>query len=96
MFDLWLQCYSQREIAEKLGITQPTVKEVIDKVIENGNIAKNKHPHDFTLKRPIRGIKKQKIWNKTQVCSMLVPLKIFLSFYKIRVYNVKDNIKGQR
>ena len=56
MFDLWLQCYSQREIAEKLGITQPTVKEVIDKVIENGNIAKNKHPHDFTLKRPIRGI----------------------------------------
>jgi len=60
VFDLWLQCYSQREIAEKLGITQPTVKEVIDKVIENGNIAKNKHPHDFTLKRPIRGIKKAK------------------------------------
>jgi len=43
-----LQCYSQREIAEKLGITQPTVKEVIDKVIENGNFAKSYQPSDFT------------------------------------------------
>ena len=47
IFDLWLQCYSQREIAEKLDIALGTVNEVIE-VFKNGNIAKIEHPHDFT------------------------------------------------
>ena len=47
IFDLWLQCYSQREIAEKLDIALGTVNEVIE-VFKNGNIAKIERPPDFT------------------------------------------------
>ena len=48
IFDLWLQCYSQREIAEKLGIALGTVNEVIE-VFKNGNIAKMHSPMTLPL-----------------------------------------------
>jgi transposase len=29
--DLWLDCLSEREIADGIGVTQPTIKEWVDK-----------------------------------------------------------------
>jgi len=48
IFDLWLQYYSQEEIANKLNIGQATVSETIKSFIENCQMAKIDNPHDFT------------------------------------------------
>ena len=53
---MWLQCYSYREIEEKLNVDKDTVSRAINNLSQNGNIAKMRHPHDFILKRAIKGI----------------------------------------
>jgi hypothetical protein len=40
IFDLWLACYTQEEIAEAVGLTQAKVSQTLDTFISFGNLAK--------------------------------------------------------
>lgn len=61
IFDLWLACWTQQEISEEIGISQPQLAEVL-KNIGIGNLAKPdkaaaEHATDFEV--PIYNIWKQ-------------------------------------
>ena len=50
---MWLACYTQQEIADVVGLTQPQVKEKTDGFIDIGNLAKSdksaaEHATSFT------------------------------------------------
>jgi len=48
IFDLWLQCYSYREIEEKLNVDKDTISRAINNLSQNGHMAEMRHSHDFT------------------------------------------------
>ena len=40
IFDLWLACWTQQEIADEVGLSQPQIKELCDSFIDIGKLAK--------------------------------------------------------
>lgn len=63
IFNLWMACYTQEEIAEREGMTQEGVRDVLAKLSDFGNLAENakavaNHATDF--EPPIYNIWKQR------------------------------------
>ena len=48
IFDMWMACITQEEIAEDTGLTQPQVKTIIDTFIDLGSISKIYKSRDFS------------------------------------------------
>ena len=73
IFDLSLACWTQQEIADEVGLSQPQVKELCDSFIDFGNLAKSDkaaadHATDFDT--PIYNVWKFKERRLLMVCQV--------------------------
>ena len=48
---MWLACYTQREIGEKINIDHVTAGRIIDGLVQNNEMAEMHQPPDFISNR---------------------------------------------